>query len=106
MSYEVSIGTFEENVTYNGQPVFAAIMADGLWTLHGMTGKQAAGVIADGLVWNWAHPLNNTKRESVLSKVKPWRHDYPHLTADQALDFLARFREVCLRHPRHKVTVI
>ena len=56
MSYEVSIGTFEENVTYNGQPVFAAIIADGLWTLHGMTGKQAAGVIADGLVWNWAHP--------------------------------------------------
>jgi|14_taG_2_1085336.scaffolds.fasta_scaffold15155_4 hypothetical protein len=105
MSYEVSIGQFDENVTYNGQPVFAAIIPSGLWGLHGMTGKQAASCITDGIVQNWVHPSNNAKRQHVLSKVKPWRHDYPYLTADRALDFLTRLREACLAHPRHKVTI-
>ena len=118
MSYDVSVGQVCLNYTSNGSALFydhmppgesdnASHLRGGLWTLHGLTGSQAAKLIADAF-----DRIDETR-------CKLWRTDdvgEPELcklydspngwgSTIGALLFLARIQAACIRNPRAKVEV-
>ena len=48
MSWDVNIGEFEKNITFNFSPLFRMMMPAGLSQLHGVTAEEAATIIWHG----------------------------------------------------------
>tara|TARA_R110000851_G_scaffold269815_7_gene422499 strand:- start:109 stop:426 length:318 start_codon:yes stop_codon:yes gene_type:complete len=48
MSWDVYIGEFEKNITFNFSPLFRMMMPGGLSQLHGATADEAAAIIWHG----------------------------------------------------------
>jgi hypothetical protein len=48
MSWDVNIGEFEKNITFNFSPLFRMMMPGGLNQLHGVTADEAATIIWHG----------------------------------------------------------
>jgi len=48
MSWEVQIGEWERNITFNFSPLFRTMMPGGLGQLHGVTAEEAATIIWHG----------------------------------------------------------
>ena len=48
MSWEVQIGEWERNITFNFSPLFRIMMPGGLSQLHGCTAEEAATIIWHG----------------------------------------------------------
>lgn len=112
MSYDVSIGGESFNYTYNVSKLFYDhIPADrdrgGISELAGLTGKQAAVVIADAFaamdrtyIEHWsAHAVGEPKFCALYDSPNGWG------SAVGGMLFLANMMGACIRHPRSKVSV-
>ena len=93
MSYDVCVGEWDGNVSFNGRKTFQLVLPPvaggdayaakgGLWALDGLTGRQAADAIAYGLI-----------------------HVVPGWRMGPFLPFLKELHLACLDHPRCKVVV-
>ena len=94
MSYDVYVGDYDRNVSFNGRDTFQLVLPPvegghdlirergGLWALDGLTGRQAADAIAHGLI-----------------------HVVPGWRMGPFLPFLKELHLACLAHPRCKVRV-
>ena len=99
MSYDVSIGEYDGNYTYNVSSLFYDYMEGGLPALDGMTGRQAANVLAG--FWSRV----NTAR--IADPAFGARYDAPNGWGDTlgALIFIGEITAACAQHPRHLMRV-
>ena len=112
MSYDVSIGSFDGNYTGNLAPLFydhipAIQSRGGLSELHGLTGRQAAVILAEAF-----DRIQSTRRslwsgDAVGEAKFCARYDAPNGwgSAIGGLIFLSQILAACAVHPRHRVTV-
>lgn len=98
MSYDVGIGDFDANYTSNASKLWYDSIDDtgfggGLIELHGMTGKEAHGVLS------WAFDRLNTMR--------PFNYDAPNGwgSTSGGLIFMARIMAACAKYPDEIVSV-
>jgi len=90
MSWEVSIGKFERNITFNFSHLFRMMMPGGLNQLHGVTAEEAATIIWHGF--------------RSVSTVEDGEHYLPRgfplvrgeSTIDQGLNVLRELWEACI----------
>jgi hypothetical protein len=106
MSYDLTIGDFCGNYTYNLAPLFFEIIpgeVGGLRELHGMTGKQAGAVLSLAFERLDRMRFRNGSTEADLIA----RFDAPNGwgTTFGATIFLAQVMAACLLNPRRKVRV-
>jgi len=94
MSYDVAIGDWSGNTTFNHRPVFERIIPNGLRGLQGLTGNQASKSLAVSLIHNL--PL---VEDELRSKMGPCTWG----SYEAAIQFLRDLHAACLQHPRHKV---
>ena len=71
MSWDVYIGEFEKNITFNFSPLFRMMMPGGLSQLHGATADEAAAIIWHGctaeeaatIIWHGFRSLASINEE-------------------------------------------
>mgnify|MGYP003504240381 FL=1 len=112
MSYDVGIGSVSHNYTSNVSRLFYDHIPDfgkggGLHELNGLTGKQAADIIADAF-----DRIDGTRSkfwsEGSVGEVEfSAKYDAPNGwgSAIGALVFLAKIQGACIKNPRCKVFV-
>ena len=102
MSWDVHIGEFEKNITFNFSPLFRMMMPGGLNQLHGVTADEAATII-----WHGFRAHSHTEEgEQVLSFVGAGPFVRGTNTLDQGLDVLRQLWQVCIEaEPNEKVLV-
>lgn len=89
MSWEVNIGEFNKNITFNFNPLFTRMMPLGLAQLHGCTAEEAATIIWHGFR-AWTHDGSfDVARMELLINVRGTN------TIDQGLDVLRELWQVC-----------
>lgn len=107
MSYDIGIGDFEANYTWNlGQLFYDHISASdqsergGLHALAGLSGKQALAVLDAAF-----ERIHSTHIKANSAKAFRAKYDAENGWGDTdgALIFLARLMAACARHPRKKV---
>jgi hypothetical protein len=107
VSYDIYIGGEGFNYTSNLAPLFydhipAANSRGGLHELHGLTGKQAASILADAL-----DRIHSTYLRSGSTRAFRAKYDASNGwgSTDGALLFIARIMAACQSYPRRKVSV-
>ena len=110
MSWEVQIGEWERNITFNFSPLFRMMMPGGLGQLHGCTAEEAATII-----WHGFRSVTTFEEgEHVISLVGlVARHQHGGLrlvrgsnTVEQGLGVLRELWQVCTEaNPAEKVLV-
>lgn len=112
MSYDVAIGDFEGNYTWNVSPLFydhipAVRGKGGLEEIDGLTGKQALPILRDAF-----ERINNTRHSlwshgAVGEPAMCARYDAANGWGSLVggLIFLAQIMAACAAHPRKKVFV-
>lgn len=102
MSWDVHIGEWEKNITFNFSPLFRMMMPLGLTQLHGCTAEEVATIIWHGFR---AH-THIEDGEPVLSFVGAGPFVRGANTLDQGLDVLRQLWQVCTEaEPNEKVLV-
>jgi hypothetical protein len=112
MSYDVTIGGEDFNYTFNVSKLFydhipANRNRGGLHELHGLTGKQAALIIADAFaamdrtyIADWSADVDGEPKFCArYDSANGWG------STVGAMLFLANIMGACLRHPRRKVGI-
>lgn len=112
MSYDISIGEFDGNYTYNVSKLFHThLLSDdeqtGLQGLHGKTGAQALAVLSRGFDSIHSEYLRVWKTGDVGARSFCGLYDAPNGWGSTvgALIFLAQFMAACAANPRKKVRV-
>ena len=112
MSYDVIIGDADLNYTYNvGQLFYDHIAKEygrgGLFEIDGLTGKEAAAVLAKALDAIDASVLRDWRSTDVGEPVFCARYDAPNGWGSTlgAILFLARIMAACHANPRKKVRI-
>lgn len=111
MSYDVSIGSFDGNYTYNlGRLFHNHIRSDGgtgLRCLHGMTGKQAHAILSAAFDSIHKEYLDAWKSHEVGARTFCAEYDPANGWGSTvgAMIFLAQVSSACAQHPRRKVRV-
>jgi hypothetical protein len=112
MSYDVHIGSFEGNYTYNVSALFydhipAERSRGGLNELDGLTGRQAVTVLSEAFSRIHATKLSTWKTEAVGEPEFCAKYDPPSGWGSTvgALIFLAQILAACAENPRCKVRV-
>ena len=102
MSWDVNIGEFEKNITFNFSPLFRMMMAGGLNQLHGCTAEEAATII-----WHGFRTVSTVEDgEHVISLVGSFPFVRGENTIDQGLNVLRELWQVCNEaEPNEKVLV-
>jgi len=102
MSWEVSIGEFERNITFNFSPLFRMLLPGGLNQLHGVTAEEAATII-----WHGFRSISTVEDgEHVISLVGSGPLVRGSNTIDQGLNVLRELWEACIEaDPKEKVIV-
>jgi len=112
VSYDVSIGDFDGNYTFNVSALFydhipAERSRGGLHELDGLTGKQAGEVLHQ--MWRRIHntKMNFWHTRAVGEPEFCAKYDAPNGwgSAVGALIFLGELTAACAVYPRHKVRV-
>ena len=92
MSWEVSIGEFERNITFNFSPLFRLLLPGGLTQLHGCTAEEAATII-----WHGFRSVSTVEEgEHVISLVGSGPLVRGSNTIDQGLNVLRELWEACI----------
>ena len=92
MSWEVQVGNFERNITFNFSPLFRLMMPGGLNQLHGVTAEEAAIII-----WHGFRSASTVEDgEHVISLVGSLPFVRGENTIDQGLNVLRELWEACL----------
>jgi len=100
MSWEVNIGEFNKNITFNFSPIFRIMMPLGLTQLHGCTAEEAATIIWHGFR-AWTHEGNiDVDRMELLINVRGTN------TIDQGLDVLRELWQVCTEANPSEIVVV
>jgi hypothetical protein len=94
MSYDVAIGDWSGNTTFNHRIVFERVVPRGLHGLHGLTGSQASKSLALGLI----HNLPVIEEELRFEMEGCAWGSY-----EAAVQFLRDLHLACQYSPRHKV---
>jgi|MDTB01.1.fsa_nt_gb hypothetical protein len=108
MSWEVHIGKFNKNITFNFSPLFRMMMPLGLTQLHGCTAEEAATIIWHGFR---AHTditfdTGGFPVETTISFVGTGPFVRGTNTIDQGLGVLRELWQVCTEaNPSEKVLV-
>lgn len=109
MSFDVKVGSFEENYTYNslGPMCRDHLHKDGLWYLHGLTGKQAHRQISQFWESLFSEKQSLWMEKSIGEPALQAKYDSPNGWGScvGAMLFMARLTSACAEHPRHKVLV-
>lgn len=117
MSYDVSVGPISLNYTSNGSALFYDHMPPvdtdepnlrgGLWTLHGLTGAEAALLIADAFARIEQTRIKLWEIDTVGEPEFCKLYDSPNGWGSTvgALLFLARIQGACVRYPSSVVEV-
>jgi hypothetical protein len=113
VSYDVSIGSFDGNCTFNVSGLFfdhipAERSRGGLHELHGLTGRQASAVLSQA--FKRIHKTYMTDCRPLPAAGAPIfcaRYDPPNGWGStvSALIFLGELLGACADHPRQRVTV-
>jgi len=92
MSWEVSIGEFERNITFNFSLLFRIMMPGGLGSLHGCTAEEAATII-----WHGFRVYSSIEDgQHVVSVTGPSPLVRGTNTVEQGLDVLRELWEACI----------
>lgn len=112
MSYDVSIGSFDGNCTFNVSALFYDHIPSerdrgGLSELHGLTGKQASEVLSRAFDRITKTYRNDWRQGDIGAPTFCARYDAPNGwgSAVGALIFLGQLLGACATHPRHRVSV-
>ena len=112
MSYDVSIGSFEGNYTWNAAPLFYDHIPPsrdrgGLGELDGLTGRQAVVILSEAFNGIHATKLNVWKEQVVGEPEFCAKYDPPNGWGSTvgALIFLAQIMAACAANPRKKVRI-
>ena len=112
MSYDISIGPFNANYTSNVAALFydhipAERSRGGLHELHGLTGRQAAAVLADAFDHIADTKLSLWHRDTVGEPEFCAKYDAPNGWGSTvgALIFLAQILAACATYSRSRVSV-
>ncbi len=107
MSYDVSIGSFDGNYTWNVSALFYDHIPDGLNALDGLTGKQAVELLTVAFSRIHATKMAMWKTQSVGEPEFCAKYDAPNGWGSTvgALIFLAQILSACAANPRKKVRV-
>jgi len=112
VSYDVSIGSFDGNYTWNVSALFvdhipANRFSGGLNELDGLTGRQAVEVLSEAFSRIHATKVNLWKRTTVGEADFCAKYDPPNGWGSTvgALIFLAQILAACAANPRKKVRV-
>ena len=102
MSWEVQVGEWERNITFNFSPLFRMMMPGGLSQLHGVTAEEAATII-----WNGFRSVTAFEEgEHVISLVGSGPFVRGSNTIEQGLGVLRELWQVCTEvSPTEKVLV-
>ena len=102
MRWDVNIGEFEKNITFNFSPLFRMMMPAGLSQLHGVTAEEAATII-------W-HGFRSVSYVHDAALIRSFVGSGPFVrgenTIAQGLDVLRELWQVCIEaEPTEKVLV-
>ncbi len=104
MSWEVQIGEWERNITFNFSPLFRTMMPGGLGQLHGCTAEEAATII-----WHGFRSVTTFEEgEHVFCWAAGWSGPLVRgsNTIEQGLGVLRELWQVCTEaNPAEKVLV-
>lgn len=104
MSYDVDLGDWNQNITFNLSPFFRRFLpvvdGDGLNGLHGLKGKKAQPIVARAL----ARAISQ-KIEDPEAFHKEWSSPNGWGTADHALLFLAELNHACAIYKHDKIAI-
>ena len=108
MSWEVQIGEWERNITFNFSPLFRTMMPGGLGQLHGCTAEEAATIIWHG--FRSVSTVRNGECGLALSSPGPTGLTRTLVrgsnTVEQGLGVLRELWQVCTEaNPAEKVLV-
>ncbi len=102
MSWEVNIGEFNKNITFNFSPLFRMMMPLGLTQLHGCTAEEAATIIWHGFR---AH-THFEDGEHVLSFIGTGPFVRGTNTIDQGLGVLRELWEACIEAEGTEIVMV
>ena len=104
MGWEVQVGEWERNITFNFSPLFRMMMPGGLTQLHGCTAEEAATIIWHG--FRSVSTFDEAIGANVISLVGSPPFVRGESTIDQGLNVLRELWEVCIdADPKEKVIV-
>ena len=102
MSWEVSIGKFERNITFNFSRLFRTMMPGGLTQLHGVAAEEAATII-----WHGFRSISNVEDgEHVISLVGSLPFVRGENTIDQGLGVLRELWEACIEAEGTEIVMV
>lgn len=107
MSYDITIGDFDSNMTSNISAVFYDHMNGGLPGLNGLTGRQALNEMA--IFWRRVNEtrcrmnINGARGEPEMCSKYDSPNGWGSLVG--ALVFAGEITAACGQHPRHRVHV-
>lgn len=94
MGWEVSIGKFERNITFNFSPLFRMMMPGGLNQLHGVAAEEAATIIWHG--FRSVSTFDEVIGANVISLSGSGPFVRGSSTVDQGLNVLRELWEACI----------
>ena len=102
MSWEVHIGKFERNITFNFSRLFRIMMPGGLTQLHGVTAEEAATII-----WHGFRSVSTVEDgEHVISLVGSLPFVRGENTIDQGLGVLRELWEACIEAEGTEIVMV
>ena len=102
MSWDVNIGEFEKNITFNFSPLFRMMMPGGLNQLHGCTAEEAATII-----WHGFRTVSTVEDgEHVISLVGSGPLVRGSNTVEQGLGVLRELWEACVEAEGTEIVMV
>ena len=95
MGWEVQIGEWERNITFNFSPLFRIMMPVGLSQLHGCTAEEAATIIWHGFRLLTTYVADGRGSRGAPRPVPSWLWVRGSNTVEQGLDVLRELWQVC-----------